>query len=86
MADYHYVTPDLPDGAIIGRSSTSKIAFYGGTPVAQRSGASQGTFTTTTTQSTGWGFLTSTAADAAIALLTEIRATLVANGMIKGSA
>ena len=74
-----------PDGATFGGSTTEKISFYGVTPVVQRSGASQGTYTTTFTQSTGWGFLTSTAAAAASALLTEIRATLVANGMIAGA-
>lgn len=75
-----------PGGTGLGQSATDTISFYGYTPVAQRSGASQGTYTTTMTQSTGWGFLTSTAADAASALLTEIRATLVALGIFKGSA
>lgn len=74
------------DGTIIGKSSTEKIGFYGTTPIVQRSGAEQGTFTTTMTQSTGWGFLTSTAANAAIALLTEIRLVLVNTGLMKGSA
>jgi hypothetical protein len=86
MADYQQIGTKNPDGAYFGVSATDKIAFYGSTPIIQRSGATQGTFTTTTTQSTGWGFLTSTAADAAIALLTEIRATLVALGLMKGSA
>lgn len=75
-----------PDGTSLGQSAADKISFYGVTPIIQRSGASQGTFTTTMTQSTGWGFLTSTAANAAVALLTEIRAALVALGAIKGSA
>jgi hypothetical protein len=86
MANYKYLGDYSPDGTILGRSATDKIGFYGTAPTAQRSGASQGTFTTTMTQSTGWGFLTSTAADAAIALLTEIRAAMVAHGLIKGSA
>lgn len=74
-----------PGGTGLGQSATDLISFYGYTPVAQRSGATQGTFTTTMTQSTGWGFLSSTAADAAIALLTELRAAAVAMGLIKGS-
>lgn len=86
MATYCYVGDNNMDGAIMGKASTDKIAFYGYTPIVQRSGATQGTFTTTLTQSTGWGFLTSTAGDAAVALLTEIRATLVALGLFKGSA
>ena len=86
MANIENITSNLPDGAYIGLSATEKIGFYGTTPIAQRSGASQGTYTTTTVQSSGWGFATSTAADAASALLTEIRASLVAIGIIKGSA
>jgi hypothetical protein len=75
-----------PDGTVLGQTD-DLIGFYGSTtPIAQRSGASQGTYTTTMTQSTGWGFATSTAADAASALLTEIRATLVALKLMKGSA
>ena len=86
MPTYRYLGDRGADGNILGYSATEPVGFYGATPIAQRSGASQGTFTTTMTQSTGWGFLTSTAADAAIALLTEIRATLVALGLMKGSA
>jgi len=74
------------DGILIGSSATEKIGFYGFTPIIQRSGATQGTFTTGMTQSTGYGFLTSTAADAAVALLLEIRLTLIALGLFKGAA
>jgi hypothetical protein len=86
MAEYKQLSDGRPDGVQLGQSATDKVGFYGKAPIAQRSGASQGTFTISTTQSTGWGFLSSTAADAAIALLTEIRATLVAAGLMKGSA
>ena len=81
-----YITKGCDDGSGIGQSATEKIGFYGATPIVQRSGAAQGTFTTTMTQSTGWGFLSSTAADAAVALVLEMRAALVALGLIKGSA
>jgi hypothetical protein len=74
-----------PGGSGLGQSSTDKISFYGVTPIAQRSGASQGTFTSTTTQSTGWGFLSSTAADAAIALILEMRLVLVNSGLMAGA-
>lgn len=81
------ITKASPDGATLGQSITDKIGFYGlTTPIAQRAGTAQGTYTTTMTQSTGWGFLTSTAADAASALLTELRAALVALNLIKGAA
>jgi hypothetical protein len=74
------------DGTSLGQSATDKVSLYGVTPIVQRSGAAQAVFTTTMTQSTGWGFLSSTAADAAVALLLEVRAALVALGAIKGSA
>lgn len=74
-----------PDGINFGGATTQKVGFYGVAPIAQRSGASQAAFTTTLTQSTGWGFLTSTAGNQAVALLTEIRATLVACGLIAGA-
>lgn len=86
MAVGEFIGNNNPDGMSMGLNSTELISFYGATPIAQRAGAAQGTYTTTTTQSTGWGFATSTAADAASALLTEIRATLVALGLMKGAA
>lgn len=86
MAVGDYVGKGSPDGTSLGQSATDKISFYGTTPVAQRSGASQGTFTSTMNQTTGFGFATQTAADAAAALLKEIRDTLVAVGLFKGSA
>ena len=75
-----------PSGTTLGSSTSELISLYGVTPIAQRSGSAQGTFTTTMTQSTGYGFLTSTAADAAVALILEMRLALIAIGVIKGSA
>ncbi len=74
------------DGTSLGQSTSDKVSLYGVTPIVQRAGASQAAMSTTMTQSTGWGFATSTAADAAVALLLELRAALVALGAIKGSA
>lgn len=64
------VTPDNPDGSTFGKNTSSKITFYGGTPVAQRATGSNTLLTTgaTTTVQT--------------AVLIEIQATLVANGMM----
>lgn len=36
MATYEQVTYNSPDGAVIGKSATEKIAFYGAVPVVQR--------------------------------------------------
>ena len=38
MASYK-VTDNCPDGALIGNSATSKVGFYGATPVVQQTGA-----------------------------------------------
>ena len=86
MAIGRQLSDDNSSGTSLGQSATDTISFYGFTPIAQRAGAAQGTFTTTMTSTTAFGFGTQTAADAAIALLAEIRATLVALGLIKGSA
>lgn len=74
-------------GTLIGQSATDKVGFYGVTPVAQRSGAAQAALTSTTARVTGAvGFQSTTAFNAAVGLLVEIRAALVAAGLIKGSA
>ena len=84
--DYEQVTYNSPDGAQMGQSATEKIAFYGSTPIVQRSGSSQGALTLTTATSGGFGFSTSTAFAAFTSQLEEIRATLAALGLFKGSA
>jgi len=79
-------TPKSSDGFLVGQSATDKIGFYGATPVAQPSAASQAAVATTgSTTSTPYGYTTSAQADAIVTLLNEIRAVLVANGLMKGS-
>lgn len=71
---------------VIGKAAATKIAFHGVTPVARRSGAAQAAVATTAaTNSSPYGY-SQAQADAIIALLNEIRATLVAKGLMKGSA
>lgn len=71
---------------LVGLSTTDKISFYGVTPVAQRSGAAQAAVTTTASTSTSpVGFSTNTQADAIVTLVNELRAALVAVGMIAGA-
>ncbi|HKP93451.1 MAG TPA: hypothetical protein VJS88_06110 [Chthoniobacterales bacterium] len=73
-------------GYKIGTSATQTVGFHGATPVAQRSGAAQAAVATTAaTNSSPYGF-SQTQADAIVTLLNEIRATLVAKGLMKGSA
>jgi UDP-N-acetyl-D-mannosaminuronic acid transferase (WecB/TagA/CpsF family) len=79
-------TASYPDGYCMGQSTTDKIAFYGATPVVQRSGSVQAAVATTAaTTTTPYGFSTLTQANAIVTLVNEIRATLVANGMIAGA-
>lgn len=76
-------------GTQIGTATSQKIGFYSTTPIVQRSGAAQAAVTTTpavSTTSNIWGFSTSTQANDVVALANEIRAALVALGLIKGSA
>jgi hypothetical protein len=77
--DYEQVTYNSPSGAMIGQSATEKIAFYGETPIVQRSGAAQATSLLSTASSTA----IDTATKAAII---EIMNTLDALGLWKGSA
>lgn len=76
-----------PDGCSLGGATTDKISFYGVTPIVQRSGAAQtAVATTVAVTSNAWGFAGSTQANAIVTLVNELRAALVAAGLIKGSA
>ncbi len=67
-------------------SATSLLAVYGATPVAQRSGAAGAAVATTAATTTSpYGFSTLTQANAVVTLVNEIRAALVAYGIMKGS-
>jgi len=85
-----YIGTNKPDGMSLGLSTTEKISFYGVTPIVQRSGASQAAVSTTasvnTTDGAVAGYATTTQANALVTLTNEIRAALVAVGIIKGSA
>lgn len=48
MADYKQISDNCPDGALIGNASTSKVGFFGATPVARQTTA------TTPTNSGAW--------------------------------
>lgn len=74
-------------GTMIATAANQKLAFHGATPVVQRSGAAQAAVdTTAATNSSPYGFASAEQADAIVTLLNEIRATLVAKGLMKGSA
>lgn len=63
-------TAQNPDGSNFGSATDDKIGFYGKTPVAQRATGNNTLLTTGSTTTVQ------------LAVLTEIQATLVANGMM----
>ena len=69
----------------IGNAAGDTIGMYGATPVVQRATAGSHTVIATTvavsTTSAIWGFSTSTQANAAIAAIAELQATVLALGI-----
>lgn len=79
-------TPQSSGGYSMGQSITDTITFYGGTPVAQRSGASQAAVSATAaTTTTPFGYTTVTQANAIVTLVNELRAAMVALNLIAGA-
>lgn len=78
--------PKSGGGVEVGQSASDLVAFYGVTPIVQRAGSAQAAVTTTaSTSTTPFGY-TQAQADAIVALVNEMRAALVALGLIKGAA
>lgn len=75
-------------GHVVGQSTSDLIGFYGlASPIAQRSGSAQAAVgTTAATSTTPYGFGSAAQADAIVTLVNELRAAMVALGLIKGSA
>ena len=84
--DYEQVTYNSPSGAMVGSSASEKVGFFGITPAAQPTSASQAAVATdaATTGAATYGF-TSAQANGIVTLLNRIRADLVTLGLIKGS-
>ena len=83
--DFEQVTYNAPGGAQMGASATEKIAFFGATPIAQRSSSAQTTVTVTFSNNTTLGFASTAGFNALIATVNEIQATLTLLGLWKGS-
>lgn len=71
--------------SVVGDSPLQVCGFYG-IGSTQRAGASQAALTLTTSLQSGFGFRTSAAFDAFISQHEEMRATMVAMGLMKGAA
>ena len=89
--DINSVGSNGPGGDTLGAATTDLISFYGTSPVAQRSGASQVALSVTVINASAasgagtWGFASSTQATQIVTLVNELRAALVALGAIAGS-
>jgi hypothetical protein len=90
------LTTGTTNGVEFGSAASDKLGFHGTTPTAQRSGAAQAALTDSTTgtagttvSSVGASFSQSTLNNnfaSMLNLLNELRAAMVAKGLIKGSA
>lgn len=90
-------TPDSSDGYMVGQAATSKVGFYGITPVVQPTAAAQAAITDSSggaaAPTTGVAALTGTynstiianALATVIAQTNAFRTALVALGVLKGS-
>ena len=74
MASYEQVTYNSADGAIIGKSASEKVAFYGAVPVVQRTFSSAVHVSSNLAVSSSFGATQ-------LAVVNEIQATLVGLGI-----
>lgn len=83
-----YLGQGNDDGTVVGRSATDKVGFYGKTPVVQPSGSAQAAVSTDILTLTGSynSTIIIAAVTAVLGEVNAIRAALVAQGLIKGSA
>ena len=85
MATYNHLSDGRPDGTMIGNSATDPVGFWGTAPTTQRSGGAQAALTLITATISGYGYSTASAFDKSAALINEMRAVLVAAGLMAGS-
>lgn len=91
-----YLDKNPTTGTVLGQSATSLVGFYGATPIAQRAGAAQVALTDSSggTASDTLAAISASYVQAEVrnsiaslaAKINELRAALVAAGLIKGSA
>ena len=74
MATYENLDYGSPDGALLGRTASKKIGFYGAAPVAQRAYSAAVHNTTALATSSDFGATQ-------LAVLQEIQNTLIALGI-----
>jgi hypothetical protein len=84
MATYEQVTYNSPDGAVMGKSGTEKIAFYGRTPIViATKPTALGTIVFSQIATSGkWGFSSSTVAKTVGPRIDAIATRLVNLGLL----
>lgn len=86
IADAKNILLGSTTGTKIGTATTQKLGFYNATPVIQSSGANQAAAPAGGTGATAGAYDTAAHRDALIALVNDMRTTLVNLGLMKGSA
>lgn len=87
LGDANNVILGSTTGNSWGSATSQKTSVYGVTPIVQRVGAAQAAVATTAATNVGpFGYTTAAQADAIVTLVNELRAAMVAFGIIKGSA
>jgi hypothetical protein len=79
------IVTDTTTGTKLGTATDQKLGFHNSTPTIQRAGAAQAQVATTGAALLSYGY-TEAQANGIVALLNEIQAVLVENGLMKGSA
>ena len=79
-----YVGDQGADGVCLGKGTSEPIGFYGATPAVKTALSASAVETTVALSTTTlkWGFSTSTQANAIVSLVNDIRARLVALGLV----
>lgn len=80
MADYQYLSQGQDDGVIVNRLA-EPLAFFAGTPAAQAA-VTSAAITTPSTTTASYGSTTAAEFNALTATVQQIRAALVAYGLI----
>lgn len=74
-------------GINLEKVSEGKLSFNDAVPIVQRVGAAQAAVVATgSTITTPYGYATAAQADAIVTLVNELRAAMIAFGLIKGAA
>ena len=83
MADYQIVTDNRPDGAMIGLTSSEKLAIYGGTPPARPSAptAVATTVAVSSVSTSTWAYSSSTQANAIVTAVNTLIGIVTSLGL-----